>query len=292
MSTNIASVSRTALSQRRQQLRKRRRVRLLQSIWRVLAVSGLAGGAVWVAQLPIWVIQRPEQVVIQGNQFIPTQTLRSLLPISYPQSLFWIEPQAIVQRLQARAPLASVVVSRQLFPPGLTVQVKERYPVAIALSTAADAQVLASPVGANAAGTPASTAKAGLLDESGIWIPLENYTTLDQSLKLPTLKIIGNLEQYRPYWAKLYQAVRRSPVTISEIDWQDPTNLRLKTELGNVHLGSYGEQFAEQLKTLDRLRKIRHDANFNQIDYIDLRIPEAPSLRMAKPKDPVKSGTP
>jgi len=291
MTSNIASVSRTELSQRRQQLRRRRRVRLLQSIWRILAVSALAGGTVWVATLPLWVIRRPEQVVIQGNQFIPTQTLRSLLPIPYPQSLFWVEPQAIVQRLKARAPLASVMVSRQLFPPGLTVQVKERYPVAIALSTPEDAQFLATPAATRPA-NPSMASKVGLLDESGIWIPLENFTTLDQSLKLPTLRIIGDVEQYRPYWAKLYQAVSRSPVAVSEINWQDPTNLILKTELGNVYLGSYGAQFTDQLKTLDRMRKIRHDPNFSHIAYIDLRIPDAPSLRLIQSKEPVKSATP
>ena len=135
MTSSIASVSQTELAQRRQKLRQRRRVRFLQASWRVLAVCGLTAGVVWAATLPTWVIRRPEQVRIEGNHLIPVRTLRSLRPIPYPQSLFRVEPQVIARELQARAPIADVIVSRQLFPPGLIVQVKERLPVAIGVAT-------------------------------------------------------------------------------------------------------------------------------------------------------------
>jgi cell division protein FtsQ len=143
----------------------------------------LTAGAIWTATLPLWVIQRPEQVRIEGNHFIPVRTLRSLLPIPYPQSLFRVEPQAIARELQAKAPITDVVVSRQLFPPGLVVQVKERLPVALALPSAAPL-----PTGVKLG----STTKSGLLDENGILTPLESYVALDQSLKLPALKVIAS----------------------------------------------------------------------------------------------------
>ncbi|XHX76300.1 MAG: cell division protein FtsQ/DivIB [Stenomitos frigidus ULC029] len=284
MTSSIGSVSRTELAQRRQKLRQRRRVRFLQAGWRTLAVCGLTAGAIWAATLPLWVIRRPEQVRIEGNHFIPVRTLRSLLPIPYPQSLFRVEPQAIARELQAKAPIAEVVVSRQLFPPGLVVQVKERLPVALAVSSD-DRQLIGI--------KPASTTKSGLLDENGMLIPLESYVALDQSLKLPALKVIGRPESYRPSWSKLYRELKQGPpINVSEIDWRDPANVILKTELGMVHIGPYSWQFSSQLKTIDRMRSLAKDSRFNQITYIDLRNPDNPVVQMTKTQNPVKSGTP
>lgn len=284
MTSSIASVSRTELAQRRQKLRQRRRVKLLQASWRVVAVCGLTAGVIWAATLPTWVIRRPEQVRIEGNRFIPVRTLRSLLPIPYPQSLFRVEPQAIARELQARAPIADVIVSRQLFPPGLIIQVKERLPVAIAL-TADDLR---------SGGTKAAaTAKSSLLDENGMLIPLQSYTSLDQSLKLPSLKVIGNPESYRASWSKLYrELIQGPPINVSELDWSNPANLILKTELGMVHLGPYSARFPSQLKAIDRMRTLSAHPRFSQITYIDLRNPDAPMIQMPKPQNLVKSGNP
>jgi cell division protein FtsQ len=277
--TSIAPVSQTELSQRRQKLRRQRRVRFFQASWRSLAVFGLAAGTVWSATLPAWVIRKPEQVTIKGNQFISAQTIRTLLPIAYPQSLLKIQPQAVSDALKAKAPIAEATVDRQLFPPSLTVRVQERTPVAVALPQA---------------GTTKNTDQnqTGLLDENGVWIPLESYTSLNQSLKLPTLKVSGKLDQYRANWSQLYQSINRSSVKVLEVNLDDSTNLILKTELGSVHFGAYGANFTNQLKALDQLRRLPTRVNLNQIAYIDLRNPESPAVQMITPKSPVKLGTP
>ena len=288
MISSIETVSSTELAQRRQNLRQKRRAKLLQTCWRVLAVSGLAGGMVWGATSPAWVIRQPEQIKISGNRSVSAQKVRSLLPITYPESLLRLEPRTIADSLKARMPiLEEVTVNRQLFPlfsPSLTVQLKERYPVAIALPNSTAQATEPQPA-------KPPNAKVGLLDASGIWIPLDSYTAVNQSLKLPELKVIGNPEQYRPFWSKLYQSVSQSPVKILEIDWRDSTNLVLKTELGSVHFGAYSPQFTEQLKVLDKLRKLPNHLSFNQISYIDLKTPEAPKVQMLKPKDAVKLDT-
>lgn len=251
-------------------------------------MGGLAGGLVWLTTLPIWLIRNSEQIKVEGNRLLPTQTVRSLLSISYPQSILWLEPQKITSELTAKAPIADVVVNRQLFPPSLTVRIKERYPVAIAVSKPADIQLL----GQRPAKDQASGVRIGLLDENGTRIPLENYALLERSVKLPTLKVIGNQEHYRPYWSKLYQDTSRSPVKISEIDCQNPANLVLKTDLGMIHLGPYSSRFSEQLKTLDRIRKLPRQVNPSQIAYIDLRNPDSPHIQMTGSKDFVKSHVP
>lgn len=298
MTGSFSPLSQSDLAQRRQRLRRQRRVRFFQTAWRALAVCGLAGGAVWIVTLPVWLIQKPEQVKIEGNHLLQTQTLRSLLPIAYPQSLLRLEPQVIAKELMAKAPIADVVVSRQLFPPSLTVRVKERYPVAIALLTQSDVQYLYQKTSRDKAGVM----RAWLLDENGMQIQIENYEVITRSMKLPSLKIIGSFDQYHSIWPQLYRETSRSPVKISEIDIQNPANIILITELGTVHLGSFGPRFSDQIKTLDRMRKLPNQVSPGQIEFINLRNPASPTLQMnspkAAPKEPskmeesVKSDTP
>lgn len=277
---SIASVSQAQLTSRRKKLRRDRRIKSFQAIWRSLFVGGMASSLVWAITLPEWVIRQPEQVVIEGNHFLSTQAIRSLLPLSYPQSLLRVEPQAIANSLESKAPIAEATVSRQLVPPGLTIQVKERKPVAIAQAPTP-----------NNAKTMHPTQAAGLLDEQGVWMPKSSYTKLDKNLELPTLKVIGQSEQYRPYWSEVYKAVSHSPVKVFEIDWQDPANLILKTELGNVHFGPYRSRFSEQLGVLDRMRELPTHINPSQIAYIDLKNPDFPAIQMKKGNDPIQPET-
>ncbi|MFN7660315.1 MAG: cell division protein FtsQ/DivIB, partial [Dolichospermum sp.] len=50
----ILSVSRTNLAQRRQKLRRQRQIKVIQAIWRTVAVTGIASALLWVAIHPIW----------------------------------------------------------------------------------------------------------------------------------------------------------------------------------------------------------------------------------------------
>lgn len=275
--TSIASVSQTELSQRRQKLRRQRRVKSFQAIWRTLAVTGLAGGLFWVTTLPAWVIRKPEQIVIEGNRLLSSQAIRAQLPLSYPQYLLRLQPQVIAQKLELEAPIADATVTRQLLPPSLTISVKERLPVAIAQSPASADRKKSS----------------GLIDAQGVWMPLESYTASQVAPdSLPSLKVIGMSDQYRLYWPELYRAVSHSPVKVAEIDWQDPANLILKTEQGIVHFGPYGSRFAYQLRVLDQMRELPAHLNANQIAYIDLKNPDSPAIQMVKPKEPTKKETP
>src|ERR671932_694199 len=296
---SIASVSQEELTTRRKKLRHARRIRSFQSIWRSLFVGGMASSLVWALMLPDWGIRQPEQVVIEGNHFLSSKAIRSLLPLSYPQSILRVEPQVIAKSLESQAPIAKAIVSRQLLPPGLTIQGKERRPVAIAFGSApkaaiaqsAEPQAVIDQAMATQNGKTANSPPTGLLDEQGGWMPSSSYTKLEQNLDLPTLKVIGSSEQYRPYWSEVYQAVSRSPVKVFEIDWQDPANLILKTELGKVHFGPYSSRFTEQLRVLDRMRELPTHISPSQIAYIDLQNPDFPAIQMNKENQTVQPGT-
>lgn len=239
---------------------------------------------------PAWVVRHPSQVEIQGNELLSDEAIQTLLPIRYPQSILTIRPQAIAQALRANAPITDVTVTRQLYPAGLTVHVQERYPVAIAYPATLSSESVpphtasvtdsAQASSAQASSTQASSAQVGLLDEEGVWTAIDRYNGLNDSLHLPTLKVFGMREAHRPYWVDLYTAIRQSPVAISEVDWREPTNLILRTELGQVHFGSYGAQFPQQLQALDQMRQLANEIDLQTIAYIDLRNPQVPLVQL------------
>jgi len=269
----ITSVSPAQLRARRRQLRRARTLRSARSLWQSLAVGLLAGGVFWAVASPAWVVRDPQQVSVEGNEYLSSQAIRSLLPLSYPQALWTAHPQAIADRLESQAPIEQVSVRRSLFPPHLTVEVRERQPVALAYDPA---------------GVAAKPPKLGLLDESGRWIPLDKYKALARDRTLPALKVVGRPEHYSKNWPQVYQILHRSDVVLSEIDWQDPGNLVLKTDLWAVHLGPYGPQFPEQVAALARIEDLARSqqlqvpktVSLGEVEYLDLKDPSAPYFQL------------
>lgn len=270
----MVSLSEHDLSKRRQRLRKQRRKRIFLRIWHTMAATTLSGTLLWAIAQPNWSISQPEQIEIEGNQLLSEPAILSLLSLSYPQSIWLIKPQNLVDKLEASGVIADAQVSRQLFPPSLTITVQERQPVAI---TSPAETVVNNPQ------------SMGLLDNQGNWLPLESYTNLEKNSALPELQVIGNVKQFRPYWQVLYQIISRSPVKISQVDWQDPSNIILNTELGKVHLGPYGPQLTEQLNILDRMRKLPEQLDKTQAAYIDLRNPASPLIQLPPSPPPEKT---
>ncbi len=280
MTSFYPSVSRTQLIQRRHQLRRERQLKSLQSIWRALFLSSLAGSLIWVTAQPNWIIRKPGQIAVDGNQLLSAQTIRSLLPLTYPQSLLRVQPDILVSSLESQAPIAEAIVTRKLLPPSLNIQIKERQPVAIALSPSSNLRKsnLAS------SQSPSLQGQAEFLDQQGVLISMDSYKDIQPPHQLPTLKVIGFSDRLRPYWSQIYQAINHSPVKVLEIDCQNPANLIIETELGKVHLGPYSSMLSEQLNMLDRMRELPAHIKGSEMAYIDLKNPESPSIQMTKGK--------
>jgi cell division protein FtsQ len=301
----ILSVSRTNLAQRRQKLRRQRQVKIIRAIWRSLAVTGFAAVLFWVAIQPMWVLKNSKQIVIKsGDQVLTEKDIYSLLGLSSPQSLWRIEPSLIADSLRKQPNVAQATVSRRLLPPGLIIEIQERVPVAIAVQIKGMAQAGKNQIPTSCILASSSTGKLsqvksclqnsgtankqnelGLLDASGVWMPLSKYASINPKAKLPQLIVIGAIAQYRPFWTQFYEAIRHSSLKVTEIDFQDPTNLTLKTELGNVHLGSPSNRLPEQIQALVQMRHLSTEVNPSNIDYIDIKNPAVPLVQMNQ-KDP------
>ena len=294
----ILSVSRTNLAQRRQKLRRQRQIKVIQTIWRTVAVTGMASALLWVAIQPMWVLKDSKQIVIKSGAKIEMteKNIYSLLGLSSPQSLWRIEPSLIADSLKKQPNIAQATVSRRLFPPGLIIEIQERVPVAIAQirkkQTATSCAVAPSAAGKSADvksclqnnSAANQQNELGLLDASGIWMPMAKYMSMNPQRKLPQMMVIGSPSQYRPFWTQLYEAIRQSSLKVTEIDFQDPTNLILTTELGIVHLGSPSNKLSEQIQAMERMRHLGTQVNSSNIDYIDLKNPAIPLVQVNQKK--------
>jgi len=269
----ISPISRVAVTQRTKQLRRQRWWRGMQIIWRSLWVFVLAGILIWLLIQPQWVIDRPEQVIIRGNQLFSDTAIQSILPLKYPQSLMKIQPEEIASQLEAKGPIASAVVTRNLLPPSLIIQITERNPVAISIP---NPDIPPSSNQTSPQSAPTLTTTEGLIDETGVWMPRASYTAL--GLPLPNFKVIGLDEKIRPQWQEIYQIITSSQAQVTEIDFRNPSNLILTTSLGKVHIGRYGQNFTKQLGILATLPQANPPLDPSKIAYINLRNVDRPHI--------------
>jgi cell division protein FtsQ len=272
--TNLAPPSPEELADRRRTLKRQRRIRNLQHLWRIVAITGLAASTIWLIRNPFWLLLRDrQQVIIDGNEMLSDDAIYQVLALDYPQRIFDIQPEQLVERLRTEAPVAYAQVNRQLFPPRVEITLQERIPVAVTVPS--------RPLADN---PPTPMHQPGLLDSEGYWIAQSAVVGLEQDFALPTLKVRGFHVRYRSQWSQLYETLQSSPVEIQEIDLRSPNNLIIQTEVGTIHLGGYdARRLSEQLAILPQLRQLTSDPQAPRVDYVDLANPQVPAVKLAEP---------
>ena len=264
----ILSLSSRDLALPREKLRRHRKIQIISAIWRTFALTGLAGGLLWFLIQPIWVLKSSKDITVSGNQLLSDEVIQSKMHLSYPKSLWRVEPSRLSASLKQQPAITQVSVTRRLFPPGLKVKVSEILPVAITQT----------PVKKDGDSTNQKVIK-GLLDINGVWVSLENYKSIKAD-KLPNLKFVGEADSCRHFWKQLYQAVSESSVKVMQVDCQNPNNIVLKTELGLVHIGNPTSKLSEKIKLLAKIRRLPVRVNMSEIEYIDLKNPETILVHM------------
>jgi cell division protein FtsQ len=287
---------------RRKQLKHQRRSQFLISGWRTCAILSFAMGLGWLFSKPEWQLRKTDQVQILGNNQMSAQTLQAFLPLSFPTSLLRVKPGDIKSSLEKHTHADQVSVKRQLFPPHVAIQLQERSPVA--LTTCQQCVLVANWV----EGQPITLGPANLwlLDPQGIPLPYESYPKLRQLSKIPSLtaahylkpldaKMVKKLSlknlptnitlvaldtNVQKQWQNAFKAIHRSPLKIQELDWQNPNDLQLKTELGTVRLGPLSSKISDQLKALDKMRALPQTVDLRKIKSIDLENPENPVVEL------------
>jgi cell division protein FtsQ len=233
--------------------------------WRFLVSFGIFTAALWVVSLPIWNLTSPNQIEVQGTKLLSAKELKDKISIDYPKYIFRMQPQAIASQLEKKAPVYNVVVKRSLFPIKVTVIVQERQPVAIATLNG----------------------QAGFIDAKGVWVAVKSYPP---NLKKPEIIVLGANDRVLQVWRKLYSQISRSPVKISKLDFRNPSNLILTTDLGLVYCGNYTySKMEKQIQMLDRLRSLPKSSigiKFTHIDLINPNYPVVDGVTPFKPDKP------
>ncbi|NEQ52402.1 MAG: FtsQ-type POTRA domain-containing protein [Leptolyngbya sp. SIO3F4] len=268
---DITEFSQENLKTRRQQLKRRRHRLFWQQLWRQAAIIGLTVGCFSLATSNRWQLTSAEQITISGHRLLPAEEVHELLDINYPQSLLKLHPSDLENTLVDEGPIADAIVQRRLLPPGLNIRIQERTPVAIALPNT-DIAIKSLD------DKPNNFSQLGLLDANGYWMPYNSFTQLGP--QEPKLIVQGMRHAYQKDWPEIYQALQKTPVVIPRLDWRDPNNLIMHTELGTVHIGSYGQNFPNQLAALDQMRNLNAKMDIEEIAFIDLRNPDSPTLEI------------
>ncbi|MEM1369040.1 MAG: cell division protein FtsQ [Cyanobacteria bacterium P01_H01_bin.15] len=259
--SSVPSATIYELTQRRRQRQSKRQYQRLLSLWRTIFALGIVTGLTWILTSKSWQLSEPEQVLIEGNHYLSESELRQLLPLSFPQPLLPLSPNRLAQEVESIAPLTITRIERQISPPRLYMSVEDRPPVATVLD-------------------PLSQQKVGYLDAQGLLLPKTVYQSLPDNYAIPSLTVVGYTPQKREYWQTLYPLIKDSPVPILQVNWDDPRQLTLNTELGVVRLGSGGNVWLpRQLATLARLKNLPERV-FGEILYIDLSDPGQPEVRV------------
>ncbi len=267
MTNNIISSDR--LKNRRNVLKKQRQWRIFICSIRILLITSLFGSVFWLFTSPRWVLSDSKQIEIEGNNLLTDDEIRSLVDISYPKSLLQLSIDQIRNDLEEDIPVRDVIVTKKFIPPGLQIQVTEKKPIAVALAPRLSPKT-----------KKVQVETIGYIDEDGKFISSKLYQNLKKNPEqIPKLKITGNPQIYLAYWSELYNLLTQSQVEVKELNWQNPANLILTTDLGKVHLGSYTSKFAEQLMMLEKLKIITQQVRREDILYIDLTDPQIPSIK-------------
>ena len=241
------------LQQKLSLLKKQKKQQLYHALWRSLCISSLVATLIWLASLPYWQIKHRSQVKIVGNHTVTKDTIYSLLALSYPQFIWSIPTKKLSQTLESAPPILTAKVNRQILPPIITVSLQEKIPVALALSGG----------------------KIGFLDAQGNWIPRQFYQNSTNTSSSLTLKVINFQPQYARYWTEVYKLINLySDIDVFAVIWQDSENLRLKTELGMIYLGSPRFRLEDKFAALASLQNLPAYLNQSQLDHIDLSNPD------------------
>ena len=251
--------------QRRQQMRRERQRRFCLEIWQTLASAGTALGLGWALVHPVWQIREPQQIRIRTGGLLSEAQVRSWLDLEHPHFLWALSPNTLTAKLAQQPVVAQVRVRRQGFPSRVEIWVQERQPVAALVCQ-----------------RHCSDHNQGFLDSEGHQLGGEYAPVLRQLKRYPSLRVTGWHPTQKSLWPQVYQAVAASPVRVTGIDWEQPGDIRLHTELGVIRLGGDLYRLSEQLVTLDRLRYLPRQLPLHRIAAIDLSDPQAPLVELRR----------
>lgn len=217
--------------------------------WAFIQAFVFGGGLVAIWSMPQW--QWQGDVRIHGSQ--RSEVLSLAEGTSSARPLFLLDPAPWREKLEGDPAIAEVRVHRWLFPTRLEVTVQERTPVA---------RVVDAP------GT-------SYMDREGVVFPLGGAAPVTWSVRLAGRTLSAS---ERSAWRSLQAAWPKAPH--GEVDLRDPASWSVRLEGVTLMLGA-PRDLAAKLRVYGHVRPLARQAG-KTLEYIDLRFPEAPTVRASE----------
>lgn len=221
--------------------------------WAFIQAFLLGGALMALWQMPQW--SWNGEVRIEGAAHLDPTTLIKEALGHEGKPLYRIDPATIRDRLLALPSVRNVKVRRWLFPARIEITLRERTPLARVL------------------GTPEPL----FLDDEGVIFTLPHGETADVPLscELATnslgLTERANLKYLLAAWP---------PGSKGVVDMRDPARWRATLDGVEVLLGT-SDNLSEKFRVYRHLIPLAHQAG-KAIQYVDLRFPEAPTVRTSE----------
>jgi len=258
--------------QRRQELRRQRRLERLAQVWRLLALLAAAAGLGWVLLRHGWLLQSPAQVTVVGSAGLGREQVIRAGDLRFPQPLLDLDPADLRRRLASQLPVDQVVVQRHMLPVGLTIRLHPRVAVA------------------RAQRRTSSGLDNGFVDSTGRWISARQQAMGGAPVR-SALWITGWQERHQP---GLEVLLRQLPAAaaVTELRFRPEGDLWLvSSRLGLVRFGTLDDRLQRRLQVLEHLASdLPKTPAIGESRAIDLDDPEHPELMMAPPRDGLKAG--
>ncbi len=249
--------------ERRRRLRQeRRRDRMIQ-LWRLTVFGSSATALGWLLITQGWTLRSKEQVQVSGSERLGTEAVVEAAQLSFPLSLLSLQPSEMENQLVKTLPVQAAVVQRRLLPPGLTVQLEDRRPVAAARRQGSKGQ------------------EQGMVDSRGQW--MTRTAAAHGEEPETSILVTGWTPAQRPSLELLLKRRDQLGSVLQTIEITADGALSVRTAgLGLVHLGSDTRLLDQQLITLTQLsRSLPDELRRRSGTSLDLSDPSKPELQMA-----------
>lgn len=254
--------------ERRRRLRQERRRERMVQLWRLTVLGSTATALGWVLITQGWTLRSKEQVQVSGSQRLGTEAVIEAAQLRFPLSLLSLQPSEMESRLLKSLPVQAAAVQRRLLPPGLTVQLEDRRPLAAARRQGSRGQ------------------EQGMVDSRGQWMA---RTSAAHGEEPETgIQVLGWTPAQRQSLETLLKQRDQLGSPLQTIEIAADGSLSVRTAaLGLVQLGSDPRLLDQQLITLSQLsRSLPNDLRHRSGTSLDLSDPSKPELQMAvDPKD-------
>lgn len=249
--------SSSELQQQLFRLQRKQQTKQRCYLWRSLFVSSLAGGILTLAMSSYWQIKSSSQIKIKGDRNLAVATIENRLQISYPQFIVTVSTGQINRQLESIPALESVRVTKSIFPPGVNIDLQERIPVAMVVSST----------------------KVGFLDRQGVWLDPSFYEEPENLLPSNAIKVVNFVPQYSIFWSEIFSLITTyQTLDVREVHWDDRGNLWLITSNFKVFLGSDNSLLPRQFAALASFPDSNTERNLHNVTQIDLSNPDVPFL--------------